>query len=93
MIEKILGAACSMVYSVLSLLYFPIFISRIVGKDVPLVAQWFMSLIFPCAFSLGVDQVYDLSIGIHKTVSFILTFIFKLKGLIHSNSVSKVISS
>ena len=51
------GAGASLVFSFLSLLYFPIFIGRTVGKDVPLAAQWILSLIFPCAFSLGVDQV------------------------------------
>jgi hypothetical protein len=56
--SKTAGAATSLAFSFLSLVYFPIFIARTLGKDVPLVGQWFLSLVFPCAFSLGVDQVY-----------------------------------
>lgn len=51
------GAACGAFYSVISLLYFVVFLPREAGIDIPMVAQWFLSLLFPCAFSLAIDQV------------------------------------
>lgn len=52
-----IGAACGAFYSIISLLYFVVFLPREAGIDIPMVAQWFLSLLFPCAFSLAIDQV------------------------------------
>ncbi len=40
-----------------SLLYFCVFIPRQLGSSLPIAVQWLLSLIFPCAFSLSIDQV------------------------------------
>jgi len=56
--EKIFeGAACSITYTITSLLYFAVFFSRESGNDLSTGVQVLLSFIFPCAFSLGVDQV------------------------------------
>jgi hypothetical protein len=55
--SKSAGAGASLAFSFLSFVYFPIFITRTLGKNVPLGVQWILSLLFPCAFSLGIDQV------------------------------------
>jgi hypothetical protein len=51
------GAAIASFYSISSLLYFAVFIPRQFDSNLPIAVQWILSLFFPCAFSIAIDQV------------------------------------
>nr|QUF59433.1 ATP-binding cassette transporter Abca5 [Brachionus angularis] len=55
--SKSAGAASGSFYTILSLFYFVIFIPRQFGTEIPVWAQYLLGLFFPCAFSLGIDQM------------------------------------
>ncbi|CAF1026035.1 unnamed protein product [Brachionus calyciflorus] len=54
--SKTAGSACASIYSLMSFLYFIIFLPRVFNINLPVSLQWILSLLFPCAFSLAIDQ-------------------------------------
>nr|APD26543.1 ATP-binding cassette transporter subfamily A member 5 X2 protein [Brachionus koreanus] len=55
--SKTAGSAVSIIYSIMSLLYFLVFLPRIFNTRLPLWLQWILSVIFQFSFSVGVDQL------------------------------------
>ena len=54
--SKAAGAACGSFYTVSTLLYLVVFLPRQYGTSIPVAVQWLLSLAFPCAFSIAIDQ-------------------------------------
>nr|QNH67926.1 ATP-binding cassette transporter subfamily A member 5 X3 [Brachionus plicatilis] len=54
--SKTAGSAVASLYTFMSLFYLVVFLPRIFNVDLPLWIQWLISFIFPCAFSLAIDQ-------------------------------------
>nr|APD26541.1 ATP-binding cassette transporter subfamily A member 5 X1 protein [Brachionus koreanus] len=54
--SKTAGSAVASLYTLLSLFYLIVFLPRVFNVDLPSWIQWLISFIFPCAFSLAIDQ-------------------------------------
>ncbi len=72
--SKTAGAACGSFYTIASLIYFTIFLPRQFDIEFPEFVQYILSLIFPCAFSLAIDQALFSEAKYGQRFSFDLLF-------------------